>query len=71
MSPYSNPTTQERPPSDPYRFCDRDSDCSHDVVPGVLIAELRDGDGPYPLTFSPPPSLVLGALRAALTRSTT
>jgi len=31
---------------DPYRRCE--DGCSHDLARGVLLSDLRDGDGPYP-----------------------
>ena len=33
--------------TDPYRFCHRES-CEHDLVKGVLTAELLAVDGPHP-----------------------
>jgi hypothetical protein len=37
----------DRPVVDPYQTCERG--CTHDLARGVLISELREGDG----TFEP------------------
>jgi hypothetical protein len=36
----------DAPIADPYRHCD--VACNHDLSRGVTIADLFDGDGPYP-----------------------
>lgn len=40
----------DSPRIDPYAFCD--DLCTHDLVRGVLVDELIEGDGPYPEAIS-------------------